>query len=100
MVSKMVGLQVNAEKTWYISMPMFIKNATQFKHLGTVVTYQNYIHKEIKSRLNSGRACYLSVQTILSSLVLSKSLKTKLYKTKVLPVVLHGCGTWSLRLKE
>jgi len=33
----------------------------QFKYLGTNLTYQNSIQEEIKSRLNSGNACYHSV---------------------------------------
>ena len=36
----------------------------------------------------------------LSSRLLSKNLKTKIYKTIILPVVLYGCETWSLTLRE
>jgi hypothetical protein len=50
--------------------------------------------------LNSGNACYHSVQTLLSSRLLSKNLKIRIYKTIVLPVVLYGCETWSLTLRE
>ena len=35
-----------------------------------------------------------------SSSLLSKNLKIKIYITIILPVVLHGCGTWSLTLRE
>ena len=45
-------------------------------------------------------ACYYSVQNLLSSSLLSKKLKIKLYRTIILPVVLYGCGTWSLTLRE
>jgi hypothetical protein len=68
--------------------------------LGTILTNQNDIHDEIKSRLNSGNACYYSVQNLLSSLLISKNLKIKIYKTVILPVVLYGCETWSLSLRE
>ena len=30
----------------------------------------------------------------------TKNLKTKMYKTIILPIVLHGCETWSLTLRE
>jgi len=37
---------------------------------------------------------------LLSSRLLSKNLKIKIYKTIILPVVLYGCETWSLTLRE
>jgi hypothetical protein len=70
----------------------------KFKYLGMTLTNQNDIHDEIKSRLNSGNACYYSVQNLLSSRLISKNLKIKVYRTVILPVVLHGCETWSLTL--
>jgi hypothetical protein len=68
--------------------------------LGTTPTNQNGFHDETKSRLNSGNACYYSIQNLLSSLLISKNLKIKIYKTVILPVVLYGCETWSLTLRE
>jgi hypothetical protein len=73
---------------------------SQFKYLGTTATNQNLIQEEIKRRLNSGNACYHSVQNLLSSRLLSKNLKIRIYKTIILPVVLYGCETWSLTLGE
>jgi hypothetical protein len=61
---------------------------------------QNDIHDEIKSRLNSGNACYCSVQNILSSRLISKNLNITIYKTVILPVLLYGCETWSFTLRE
>jgi hypothetical protein len=71
-----------------------------FKYLGTVLTNQNSIHAEIKSRLKSRNACYHSVQNLLRSSLLSKNIKIKVYRTIILPVVLYGCETWSLTLRE
>ena len=71
-----------------------------FKYLGTTLTNQDYIQKEIKSRLKLGNACCHSVRNILSSILLSKNLKIKIYRTIILPVVLYGCETWSLTLRE
>jgi len=68
--------------------------------LGTTLTNQNYIAEEIKGRLRSGNACYHSVQNLLSSRLLSKNLKIKIYRTKILSVVLYGCEAWSLTLRE
>jgi hypothetical protein len=72
----------------------------KFKYLGTALRNQNDIRDEIKSRLNSGNACFYSVQNILSSRLISKNLKIKIYKTVILPVVLYGCETWSITLGE
>jgi hypothetical protein len=41
-----------------------------------------------------------SVQSLLSSRPLSRNVTVKIYKTIILPVVLYGCGTWSLTLRE
>jgi hypothetical protein len=66
----------------------------------TTVTNKNMIQEEIKRRLNSGNACYHSVQSLLSSRLLSKNLKIRIYKTIILPVILYECETWSLTLRE
>ena len=68
--------------------------------MGATLTNENSIQEEIKSRLKSGNACYHSVQNLSSSGLLSKNLKIKIYRTIILPVVLHGCETWSLTLRK
>jgi hypothetical protein len=113
--SRDIGLEINAEKTKYMIMSRhpnsgqnqniridnesFVSVATS-KYLGTTLTNQNDIHGQIKSRLSSGNACYHSVQNLLSSRLISKNLKIKTYKTVILLVVLYGCETWSLTLRE
>jgi sorting nexin-29 len=109
------GLEISADKTKYMVMSrdqnagrnhsVRINNSTferveEFKYLGTTLTNQNYIPEEIKSRLRLGNACYDSVQNLLSSRLRSKNLKIKIYRTIILPVVLYGCKTWSLTLRE
>jgi hypothetical protein len=56
-------------------------NVAKLKYLRMTVTNQNSIQEEINCRLNSGNACYHSVQNLLSSCLLTKNLKFKLYKT-------------------
>jgi len=71
-----------------------IERVEEFKYLGAILTNQNSIQEEIKSRLKLGNACYYSVQNLLSSSLLSKTLKIKIYRTIILPVVLYGCWYW------
>jgi hypothetical protein len=73
---------------------------SQFKYLGTTVTNKNLIQEEIKRRLNSGNACYHSVQNLLPSRLLSENVKVRIYKIIILPVVLYGRETWSLTVRE
>jgi hypothetical protein len=76
--SKEVGLEVNTEKTKYVFLycqqnavqnhdiriaTRCSENVAQFKYLGTVIN-QNLIREVIKRRLNSGHACYDSVQNL------------------------------------
>ena len=113
--SKEIGLEVSADKTNHMVMSRdqnagrkhnikvddsSFERVEEFKYLGTTVTNQNSIHDEIKRRLKSGNACYHSVQNLLSSSLLSKNLKIKIYRAIILHVVLYGCETWSLTLRE
>jgi len=70
-----------------------IERVEEFKYLGTMLTNKNSIQEEIKSNLKLGDACYYSVQNLLSSSLLSKNLKIKIYRTIILPVALYGCET-------
>jgi hypothetical protein len=65
-----------------------------------MLTNQNCIYEEIKSRLNSGNVCYNAIRNLLSFRLISINVKFKLYKTITLPFVLYGCETWSLTSKE
>jgi hypothetical protein len=71
--SRDIGLEINAEKIQYMIMSRHpnseqnqnirianqsFENVARFKYMGTTLTNQNDIHDEIKSRINSGNACY------------------------------------------
>jgi hypothetical protein len=51
-------------------------------------------------RWNFSNACYYLVQNLLSSCLLAKNIKIRIYRIIILSVVLYGCGTWSLALRE
>jgi hypothetical protein len=90
--SKEAGLEVNQKNTIYMLMSHYQKagqkhsikiahtsfeEAARFRYLGTTLTYQNCMQEEIKSRLNSANACCHSVQSLLSSRLLSRNVKFK-----------------------
>jgi hypothetical protein len=77
-----------------------LERVEEFKYLGITLMHRNSGHEEIKSRLKLGNACYHSVQNLLSSRLLSKNTKIRVYRTIILPVVLYGCETWFLALRE
>jgi hypothetical protein len=93
--------EVSDHKTKYIMMSrdqnagrihsVRMENSTferveKFKYLGTNLTNQSSITEEIKSRLRSRNAWYYSVQKLLSSRLLSKNLKIKIYRIILLTV--------------
>jgi hypothetical protein len=109
------GVEVNTEKTRYMVVSRHQnvgqshnlqiankshENVEKFKSLRAAVTNKNYIHEEIKSRLNSGNACYHSVQSLLSSHLSYENLNVKIHETIILPVVLYWCETLSLAVRE
>jgi hypothetical protein len=59
----------------------FFDRVEEFRYIGINLTNQNSIQKDIKGRLKSGNACYHSVQNLLSSSLLPKNVKTKIYKS-------------------
>jgi len=110
--SKETGPEVNADETKYMVMSQdqnagrshdikiedrSFERVEEFKYLGT---NQNSIQGEIKSRLESGNACFHSVLNLLSTSWLTKNIKIKIHTTVILPVVLYGCEMWSLTLRE
>jgi hypothetical protein len=65
------------------------ENVEHLKYFGTRVINQSVIHEEIKEEFSSGNICYHSVQSNLSSRLLSRGVKIRIYKTIILPVVLY-----------
>jgi hypothetical protein len=105
--SKEDGLEVNTEKTKYMLLPChqnagqnkdikiadkYFENVAELRYLGTNVTNGKVIQEEIKRRLNSGNACYHSVQNLLSSWMLSKNVNIRIKLN-------FACGSiWLLNL--
>jgi hypothetical protein len=101
--NKEVDLEVNSEKAKYVLMSrktieqkrnIKISNRSSegvenLKYFGVTITDQNCMPEEVKSRNKLGYACYHSVQSHLSSRLLSRNVKVKTHKTVILPLVLY-----------
>jgi hypothetical protein len=53
-----------------------------------------------KGRVSLWNACLNSAKSLLPSSLLSKNTNIKIYNAIILPVVLCGCETWSVTLRE
>ena len=72
----------------------------KLKHLNIQAHFLLIKFHQWGNRIWTVNSCYYSVQTLLSSRLLSNNLKIKIYKAIILPVVLYGCKTCSLTLSE
>jgi len=81
-----------------ISIMLYNGNCTKLFLLHFIYSLYS-IAEENKSRLRSGNACYNSAENLLSSRLLPKNSKIKIYRTITLSPVLYGCETWLLTLR-
>jgi hypothetical protein len=109
-----IGLRINSDKTKYMLLSRkgpsgqhrnIIINGTTYKqcssckYLGSLITEDDNMKEEIRSRIAAGNRCYLALQSVFKTRSLSKNLKSKVYRTTVRPAVMCGSKTWAL-LKE
>jgi hypothetical protein len=82
-------------KSWHKNGKQIVWKCVTVKYFGTTLKINISLR-----RLNSGNVCYLWAQNLLSSRLLSKNLRIRIYKTTIFPVVIYGCKTSSLTLRE
>ncbi|KAJ8726613.1 hypothetical protein PYW07_001311 [Mythimna separata] len=107
--SKKVGLSLNASKTKIITngeyQDVIIENAKiefvdDYVYLGQLVSFENCIEKEINRRIALAWRKYWGLKEIMKSKEISLHIKKKVYETAILPCLVYGCQTWSLRRED
>jgi len=106
--SKKMGLSINEDKTKYLIMsrnvvnksnlrvgPYCFEQVDNFKYLGVNINDKNNMHNEIQITISAANQAYFTMNKMLSSKMLSKTMKQKLYTCYLLPVSMYACKTWS-----
>ena len=70
---------------------------TDFTFLGSQITRDGDYSHEIKRRLLRGRKTVTNLDSILNSRDITLPTKVHLVKAMVFPVVMHGCGSWTVK---
>ena len=104
--SEKVGLKLNIQKTkimafgpitsWQIDGET-MKTVTDFIFLGSKITVDGDFSHEIKRHLLLGRKVMTSLDRILESSDITLPTKVCLVKAMVFPVVMYGCGSWTIK---
>ncbi|KAI5642211.1 reverse transcriptase (RNA-dependent DNA polymerase) domain-containing protein [Phthorimaea operculella] len=111
---KKVGLRISHEKTEYFHMRrrkderrndvsvngVTYKGVSKFKYLGCTVTDTNQRQEEIDIRIQNALRCSAALHKILTSKLISRRTKIRVYKTVIRPILMYGCEAWTLTLKE
>jgi hypothetical protein len=105
-ITQQIDLQMNGTKTKYMLnrevgnevkeielMGKKYERVESFKYLEAMITSLNDIETDIKSKNAFGNKCYYALRTILKRRSISESIKIRLYKTIIKPVVTYGTET-------
>ena len=104
-----VGLKLNIQKTKLMtSGPITswemdgetVETVSDFIFLGSKIIADGDCSHEIKRRLLLGRKVMTNLDSILKSRDITLSSKVHLVKTMVLPVVMYGCESWTVKKAE
>ena len=104
-----VGLKLNIQRTkitpsgpmtsWQINGET-MKTVTDFIFLGSKITADGVCSHEIKRRLLFGRKPMANLDSTLKSRDITLPTKVCLVKAMVLPVVIYGCESWTIKKAE
>ena len=107
--SEKVGLKLNIQKTkimvsgpitsWQIDGET-VETVSDFMLGGSKITADGDCSHEIKRRLLLGRKVMTNLDSIFKSRDITLPTKVRLVKAMVFPVVMYGCGSWTIKKAE
>lgn len=71
-----------------------------YTFLGTIISRDGYVHKEINRRLSSGRLAMTKLEKIMKDQDVTVATKVKIAETMIFPIVTYGSESWTMRKKE
>ena len=96
--SEKVGLELNIQKTKIMASGPITSWETDGETVETVVDFlQINCSNEIKRRLLLGRKVMTNLDSIFKSRDITLPRKVRLVKAMVFPVVMYGCGSWTVK---
>ena len=107
--SEKIGSKLNIQKTkimasgpitsWQIEGEK-VEAVTDFIFLGSKITGGSDCSHEIKRYLLLGRKVMTNLDSILKNKDITLPTKVHLVKAMVFPVVMYGCGSWTVKKAE
>ena len=76
------------------------EGVTEFIFLGTLISNDNSVQKEIQRRILAGNKTYVAAIRLFRYRLLSRATEIRLYKTLIRPAVTYGAETWTMTKKE
>jgi hypothetical protein len=76
------------------------EGVAEFIYLGTLISNENSVQKEIQRRILAGNRTYFAAISLFWNRHLSRATKILLYKTLIRPAVTYGAETWMMTKKE
>ena len=73
-----------------------VESVHSFKYLGSTITSDNLIEKEVIERIGIGNRCAFALNKVMTSRQISQRTKLRIYNIIIRPTVLYGCETWTL----
>jgi len=79
---------------------LIFKGVAKFIYLGTLISNDKSVEKEIQKRILAGNRTYFATISLFRSRLLSRATKILLYKTLIRPLVSYGAEAWTMTKKD